>query len=142
MYTVKQVSEITGISSFTLRFYDKEGLFPHLDRDEQNRRLFSDSDLRSIRTIQDLREMGFSIAQIRGYLGAEEKSDGKVRHKIIMEQMDRLKSELAAVVRQIKLLQSKAEYYESAVNGYPAHRRPAPPREISATAGIAPQTIK
>lgn len=119
MYTVKQVSEITGISSYTLRFYDKEGLFPHLDRDEQNRRLFSDSDLRSIGTIQDLREMGFSIAQIRGYLGAEEKSDGKVRHDIIMERMDRLKSELAAVVRQMKLLQSKAEYYENAANGHP-----------------------
>ena len=73
MYTVKQVAEITGISSYTLRFYDKEGLFPHLNRDEQNRRLFSEADVSSIETIQDLRKMGFSLAQIRSYLGAEER---------------------------------------------------------------------
>ncbi|MCC8057800.1 MerR family transcriptional regulator [Cloacibacillus sp.] len=112
MYTVKQVSEITGISSYTLRFYDKEGLFPHLNRDEQNRRLFSEADVSSIETIQDLRKMGFSLAQIRSYLGAEERSDAKVRRDIIMEQMNRLKSELAAVVRQMKMLQSKADLYE------------------------------
>ncbi|MCD8163923.1 MAG: MerR family transcriptional regulator [Synergistaceae bacterium] len=112
MYTVKQVSEITGISSYTLRFYDKEGLFPHLNRDEQNRRLFSEADISSIETIQDLRKMGFSLAQIRSYLVAEERSDAKVRRDIIMEQMNRLKSELAAVVRQMKMLQSKADLYE------------------------------
>ena len=112
MYTVKQVAEITGISSYTLRFYDKEGLFPHLNRDEQNRRLFSEADVSSIETIQDLRKMGFSLAQIRSYLGAEERSDAKVRRDIIMEQMDRLWSELAAVVRQMKMLQSKADLYE------------------------------
>jgi len=112
MYTVKQVSEITGISSYTLRFYDKEGLFPHLNRDEQNRRLFSEADVSSIETIQDLRKIGFSLAQIRSYLGAEERSDAKVRRDIIMEQMNRLKSELAAVVRQMKMLQSKADLYE------------------------------
>ncbi|MCC8178364.1 MAG: MerR family transcriptional regulator [Cloacibacillus sp.] len=112
MYTVKQVSEITGISSYTLRFYDKEGLFPHLNRDEQDRRLFSEADVSSIETIQDLRKMGFSLAQIRSYLGAEERSDAKVRRDIIMEQMNRLKSELAAVVRQMKMLQSKADLYE------------------------------
>lgn len=112
MYTVKQVAEITGISSYTLRFYDKEGLFPHLNRDEQNRRLFSEADVGSIETIQDLRKMGFSLAQIRSYLGAEERSDAKVRREIIMEQMDRLRSELAAVVRQMKMLQSKADLYE------------------------------
>ncbi|MCD8233476.1 MAG: MerR family transcriptional regulator [Cloacibacillus porcorum] len=112
MYTVKQVAEITGISSYTLRFYDKEGLFPHLNRDEQNRRLFSEADVSSIETIQDLRKMGFSLAQIRSYLGAEERSDAKVRRDIIMEQMDRLRSELAAVVRQMKMLQSKTDLYE------------------------------
>ena len=112
MYTVKQVAEITGISSYTLRFYDKEGLFPHLNRDEQNRRLFSEADVSSIETIQDLRKMGFSLAQIRSYLGAEERSDAKVRRDIIMEQMDRLRSELAAVVRQMKMLQPKADLYE------------------------------
>lgn len=126
MYTVKQVAEITGISSYTLRFYDKEGLFPHLNRDELNRRLFSDADVSSIETIQDLRKMGFSLAQIRSYLVAEERSDAKVRRDIIMEQMNRLRSELAAVVRQMKMLQSKADLY-----GDMAERQPLPTKTPS-----------
>ena len=104
MYTVKQTSEITGISGYTLRFYDKEGLFPHLNRDGQNRRLFSDEDLHNIETIQELREMGFSLAQIRSYLTAEEDGGMKRRRELLAEQMDRIRSELAAITRRMKKL--------------------------------------
>ena len=45
MYTVKQVSEITGISAYTIRFYDNEGLFPFVLRSANNVRLFSENNL-------------------------------------------------------------------------------------------------
>lgn len=118
MYTVKQTSEITGISGYTLRFYDKEGLFPHLNRDGQNRRLFSDEDLHNIETIQELREMGFSLAQIRSYLTAEEEGGMKRRRELLAEQMDRIRSELAAITRRMKKLQQAAEYYHVDIKGW------------------------
>ncbi len=118
MYTVKQTSEITGISGYTLRFYDKEGLFPHLNRDGQNRRLFSDEDLHNIETIQELREMGFSLAQIRSYLTAEEEGGMKRRRELLAEQMDRIRSELAAITRRMKTLQQAAEYYQVDIKGW------------------------
>ena len=118
MYTVKQTSEITGISGYTLRFYDKEGLFPHLTRDGQNRRLFSDEDLHNIETIQELREMGFSLAQIRSYLTAEEEGGMKRRRELLAEQMDRIRSELAAITRRMKKLQQAAEYYQVDIKGW------------------------
>lgn len=118
MYTVKQASEITGISGYTLRFYDKEGLFPHLNRDGQNRRLFSDEDLHNIETIQELREMGFSLAQIRSYLTAEEDGGMKRRRELLAEQMDRIRSELAAITRRMKKLQQAAEYYQVDIKGW------------------------
>ncbi|WP_270553275.1 MerR family transcriptional regulator [Cloacibacillus evryensis] len=118
MYTVKQTSEITGISGYTLRFYDKEGLFPHLNRDGQNRRLFSDEDLHNIETIQELREMGFSLAQIRSYLTAEEDGGMKRRRELLAEQMDRIRSELAAITRRMKKLQQAAEYYQVDIKGW------------------------
>ena len=121
MYTVKQTSEITGISGYTLRFYDKEGLFPHLNRDGQNRRLFSDEDLHNIETIQELREMGFSLAQIRSYLtAAEEGGDPYYTNSshLLAEQMDRIRSELAAITRRMKKLQQAAEYYHVDIKGW------------------------
>ena len=106
MYTVKQTSEITGISGYTLRFYDKEGLFPHLNRDGQNRRLFSDEDLHNIET------------QIRSYLTAEEEGGMKRRRELLAEQMDRIRSELAAITRRMKKLQQAAEYYQVDIKGW------------------------
>ena len=32
MYTIGQVSQMCGIPVSTLRYYDKEGLFPHMER--------------------------------------------------------------------------------------------------------------
>ena len=111
MYTIKQITELTGVSGYTLRFYDKEGLFPNLARDGVGRRAFSDEDLRNIRTIQALRDMGLPIAQIRGFLGADTPSE---RGEIIAEEIERAKAELEEVKRRMALLAHAASYYESA----------------------------
>ena len=111
MYTIKQITELTGVSGYTLRFYDKEGLFPNLARDGVGRRAFSDEDLRNIRTIQALRDMGLPIAQIRGFLGADTPSE---RGEIIAEEIERAKAELEALKDQLKLLARAAEYFRGA----------------------------
>lgn len=113
MYTIKQVSELTGISGYTLRYYDREGLFPDLGRDEGNRRVFSDEDLKSVRTIQTLREMGLPIAQIRAFVEAGRGGRALERRgAIIAEQMERAKSELEDMKKKITMLSRAAAYYK------------------------------
>ena len=51
-YTIKQVSEMTGLSIPTIRYYDKEGLLPDLQRKESGYRGFSDRDLEAIDLIE------------------------------------------------------------------------------------------
>ena len=48
MYTIGQVSQMCGIPVSTLRYYDKEGLFPHMERVSGIRR-FSDRELETLR---------------------------------------------------------------------------------------------
>ncbi|OUO94391.1 MerR family transcriptional regulator [Cloacibacillus sp. An23] len=113
MYTIKQVSELTGISGYTLRYYDKEGLFPDLGRDDGNRRVFSDEDLKSVRTIQTLREMGLPIARIRAFVEAGRGGRALERRgAIIAEQMERAKSELEDMKKKITMLSRAAAYYK------------------------------
>ena len=50
MYTIGQVSQMCGIPVSTLRYYDKEGLFPHMERVSGIRR-FSDRELETLRII-------------------------------------------------------------------------------------------
>lgn len=118
MYTMKKTAELTGLSEHTLRYYDKEGLLPGLARDGVGRRVFSDEDLRSIRTIQALREMGVPIARIRDFIEAGRGAQAAAkRAEIIEERTARAKAEIEALKEQIKLLARAAEYCRGAQSG-------------------------
>lgn len=57
MYTIGQVSEMFHIPVSTLRYYDKEGLFPNLER-KGNIRKFSDAELDQLHMIECLKKSG------------------------------------------------------------------------------------
>ena len=54
MYTIGQVSEMFQLPVSTLRYYDKEGLFPNLKR-ESGIRKFNDHELEALRMIEAAR---------------------------------------------------------------------------------------
>ncbi|MBQ6435757.1 MAG: MerR family DNA-binding transcriptional regulator, partial [Synergistaceae bacterium] len=51
-YTIKDISELTGLPASTLRYYDKQGLLPGLKRNENNIRIFTDEDYGFLRIIE------------------------------------------------------------------------------------------
>ena len=67
-YTIKKVSEMTGLSIPTIRYYDKEGLLPDLQRKESGYRVFSDRDLEAIDLIECFKESGLTIREIRHFM--------------------------------------------------------------------------
>ncbi|MBQ7057838.1 MAG: MerR family transcriptional regulator [Firmicutes bacterium] len=68
LYTIKDVSDRTGISPHTLRFYDKEGLLPFLRKSPHGTRLFSEEDFESLFTITCLKKSGMSLHKIRDFM--------------------------------------------------------------------------
>ena len=58
MYTIGQVSQMFDLPVSTLRYYDKEGLFPDIQRVSGIRK-FSDSELEALRVIECLRKSDF-----------------------------------------------------------------------------------
>ena len=50
-YSIGQVAEKLAVPPSTLRFYDKKGLLPFVDRDEVGRRSFKDNDLNFLEVI-------------------------------------------------------------------------------------------
>lgn len=114
MYTVKKVSELTGISSYTLRYYDNEGLFPFVVRDKNNIRLFSESHLDWVNIIHCLRDTGMSILDIKEYLKLCEqgKSTAEERYAIILRQKEKAEQEVIRMQNQVELLKKKTDYYK------------------------------
>ena len=66
MYTIGQVSEMFGLPISTLRYYDKEGLFPGLER-RGGIRLFGDNELEALRVIECLKQSGLEIRDIKQF---------------------------------------------------------------------------
>lgn len=119
MFTVKEASEIMGISPHSLRFYDKEGLLPTLSRTESGRRMFSYEDLEWVYNIQCWRSTGMPLAEIRRYIGLlrEGKETLEERFEIILQQRDRAIEEAKAARERVKILQYKVNWYEALRQG-------------------------
>ena len=66
MYSIGQVAKMFDLPISTLRYYDKEGLFPNLKR-EGNIRKFSDAELEEIRVIECLKKSGLEIKDIKQF---------------------------------------------------------------------------
>ncbi|HSR52556.1 MAG TPA: MerR family transcriptional regulator [Acidobacteriota bacterium] len=67
-YTIGDISESTGLSRHTLRYYERAGLLPPVSRDGGGRRCYDERDLRWLRFLMRLREAGMPIATIRRYV--------------------------------------------------------------------------
>ncbi|WP_295071078.1 MerR family transcriptional regulator [Ruminococcus sp.] len=64
MMTVKQVSELTGVSIRTLRYYDEIGLLPPASHTEGGYRLYDDTALERLQQILLFRELEFPLKDI------------------------------------------------------------------------------
>ena len=105
MYTIGQVSEMFGIPVSTLRYYDKEGLFPNLERTGNIRR-FGGDELELLRVIEcrfvDMVQEGPSTY-------AE-------RKQLFEARKERTEQEIARLQRALAMVKFKCWYYETAQN--------------------------
>ena len=66
-YTIGQVSAQFGLPVSTLRYYDRQGLFPHMQRVSGVRK-FGEQELEALRVIECLKKSGLEIKDIRRFM--------------------------------------------------------------------------
>lgn len=115
MYTIGQVSEMFGLPVSTLRYYDKEGLFPHLKRSGSIRQ-FSDRELEEIRVIECLKRSGLEIRDIRQFFmwTSEGAASYDKRRELFEHRKAVVEEEMKALERTLAMLKFKCWYYETA----------------------------
>ncbi|WP_379128529.1 MerR family transcriptional regulator [Paenibacillus sp. sgz500958] len=114
-FTIKDVAETTGLSIFTIRFYDKEGLLPFVSKDASGRRVFTESDLYMIRTICCLKNTGMQIKEIKKYIDycMEGTSSIDLRKNLMAEHRQKILADIEALRENLNLVESKLEIYDS-----------------------------
>ena len=115
-YTIKQVSEMTGLSVPTLRFYDKEGLLPELKRKESGYRIFSEEDLYSIELIECFKQSGMQIREIRHFMALVKQGDASLEERLAICQrhVKRLEEKMEDLRRALDHSLQTLEFYEIA----------------------------
>ncbi|MET9529354.1 MULTISPECIES: MerR family transcriptional regulator [unclassified Streptomyces] len=66
-YTISQVVAFTGLTAHTLRWYERIGLMPHVDRSHTGQRRFSNRDLDWLALVGKLRLTGMPVAKMVRY---------------------------------------------------------------------------
>lgn len=116
MYTIGQVAEMYSLPVSTLRYYDKEGLFPNLERTSGIRR-FSDRELEALHVIECLKRSGLEIKDIKRFMQwcAQGSSTYEQRHELFLRQRKTVEAEMEKLRRVKAMIDFKCWYYETAV---------------------------
>lgn len=116
MYTIGQVSEMFNLPVSTLRYYDKEGLFPNLER-HGNMRHFGDNELEALRVIECLKKSGLSISDIKQFFKwcSEGSSSYAKRKELFENRKAAVLEEMQNLEKTLAMLKFKCWYYETAI---------------------------
>ena len=116
MYTIGEVSEMFGLPVSTLRYFDKQGLFPEITRVSGIRK-FSERELESLRVIECLKKAGMEIKDIRQFMDwcVEGPATYPQRKAMFEAQRVHMEAELEQMNRTLDMLKFKCWYYEQAI---------------------------
>ena len=116
--TIQEVTEITGLSAHTLRYFERIGLIHPIEREENTRRCYIKDDLGWIDFLLKLRATGMSIQDMQKYARLQRHGD-----KTLPQRVEMLKSLKGNVERRIqelnehlKLVNYKIEIYQEIVS--------------------------
>ncbi|MGB2579435.1 DNA-binding transcriptional MerR regulator [Elusimicrobium simillimum] len=115
-YTIAQVAERYGVSTHTLRYYDKEGLLPFVDRTESGIRNFKESDFEWLSIITCLKETGMPVKKIKEFIDLCMQGQRSVdkRLNLFKEQKQEVEEQIKTLQKHLDKINFKIWYYSTA----------------------------
>ena len=116
MYTIGQISEMFNIPVSTLRYYDREGLFPGMER-KSGIRKFSDNEIEALRVIECLKASGLEICEIKQFMEWSTKGSAtyQQRKQLFETRLKKVEEEMDNLQKTKDMLKYKCWYYETAI---------------------------
>lgn len=112
-YTIKEVADKVGLSAYTLRFYDKQGLLPFVSRNESGYRAFTDGDLHLLHTIICVKNTGMAISAIRQYISYVMAGPQSIaqRRELLTTHRNAILAQQAQIMKNLKEVDYKLNLY-------------------------------
>ena len=119
MYTMMQVCRELDMTYQTLKFYCNEGLIPNVKRDNNNRRIFDEKDVKWIKDLTCLKKCGMSIQEMKEYLALCLQGPSTILQR--KEMLSRKKEALLSSIEELKgcvdYIDWKQDFYDDVLSG-------------------------
>ena len=114
---IAEVSEQFGMSVDTLRYYERVGLIPPVNRNESGIRDYNELDLRRVDFIKCMRSAGLPVEVLIEYVALVQEGDSTIeaRKEILKEQRALLAARMEEMQKTLDILDHKLDVYEKAV---------------------------
>ncbi|MFJ6438868.1 MerR family transcriptional regulator [Streptomyces sp. NPDC091416] len=119
--TIAEVSEQTGLSHDTLRYYEKASLIERVGRNSGNQRRYATADLAWLAFLLRLRETGMSIADMQHFAQLRGAGDATIADRLTMLRTHRgaLADHMRSLRRNAEALDTKIKHYEQLLTEQP-----------------------
>jgi len=114
---IAEVSERFGISCDTLRYYERIGLIPTVNRNTLGIRDYNETDMKRVEFIKCMRSAGLPIEVLIEYISLVQQGDETIeaRKEILIGQREQLEVKMREIQKTLDLLNYKISVYENAV---------------------------
>ena len=114
---IAEVSTQHGISMDTLRYYERIGLIPPVNRSKSGIRDYSELDIRRVEFVKCMRSAGLPVEVLIEYIALVQQGDKTIesRKDILVEQRELLIARMEQMQKTLDILNHKIEVYEKAV---------------------------
>lgn len=116
-YSIGEVAGMTGVAVSTLRYYDREGFFPDMERSNGGIRVFSEKEIQTLRVVECLKHAGMSIKDIKEFLNWCQQGDASLqkRHDMFHRRLQEIDKQIESLQNTRRMLLYKCWYYDTAL---------------------------
>jgi DNA-binding transcriptional MerR regulator len=117
-YSISEVAKMMDLTVHTLRYYDKEGLMPFVERTPSGVRLFKESDLDALKIIECLKASGMPIKDIKNFIDWCSEGDSTLPHRydMFIERKAVVEAQMEELKKTMEVIEHKCWYYKTALD--------------------------
>lgn len=115
--TISEAAEKVNLTAHAIRYYDKEGLLPFVERTNSGIRYFTENDLEGLEIINCLKATGMPIKEIKTFMDwcVEGDTTLKERYEMFIERKAAVEAQILGLQKSLDRINYKCWYYKTAM---------------------------
>ena len=111
IFSISDISKISGFSAYTLRFYEKIGLMPFVKRSASGKRIYDEYDVQILKSISIFKKTGMTNKQIRdlGSLYLEGNKKVKQQRDLLLSHKEDINKKIDELSESLNIIEEKLE---------------------------------